>query len=200
MTEFEAGAVRRPFSPVAASRLPGVSRQMQHGNAGKWWKAAVHEIEFGMIRAALIALATIASLPAAVSAEALFNADDCYDLKIQARVIEQIPSEIPNCADCIIMSWPWFLDLKIRHILGGDRQPRVVRVLSVQHTYLKSRYGTWRLRKNAAGGLNVVSAEVAAQRCAISSPPTSAYIKPPKGESMDTLRAKGEKRYGRHSS
>ncbi len=43
----------------------------------------------------------LASLPAGSAVAA------CYDAKIVARPVEQVPSEIGDCGDdCIIMSWP----------------------------------------------------------------------------------------------
>lgn len=124
---------------------------------------------------------------------------DCYDLKIYARVIEQIPSEAPDCADCIVMRWPWFLDFRVKRVDEGAWTGRALTALSVQHTYLRSRYGSWWLRKNDAGGYNVVQSEDDAtpQRCPASTGPASAYLRPGPAASLDQMRAAGERHYGK---
>jgi hypothetical protein len=102
-----------------------------------------------------LTLATGAMLHAAAVASE--PETECYDLKVDARVVNQIPTVIPDCGnDCIITSWPWFLDLKVRHTLDGPWRGNSISALAVQHTYMISHYGTWWLRKNTMGGYNVV--------------------------------------------
>lgn len=151
-----------------------------------------------MILNRFLYLAVVAGFPAAAFADTLSSDGHCYDLNIEARVVEQIPTEMPECSDCIIMSWPWLIDLKIKRVLEGEAQPKLIQAVSVQHTYLRSRYGSWHLRINSAGGFNVVSSATAVRRCAAGTLPAQPYIKPLQGESLESVRAKGEKRYGRH--
>lgn len=123
----------------------------------------------------------------------------CYDAKIRARPIEQIPSEIPDCgSDCIIMSWPWFVDLKVKRTIEGTVPGETVRVLTVQHTYRVSREGTWLFRKNAAGGYNDLAYKdgMTLVRCSANAGPIQPYIRPSEGQTLDDIRDAGIRRYG----
>ena len=124
---------------------------------------------------------------------------DCYDLKVIARVVEQIPSEAPECADCIIMRWPWFLDFKVKRVEEGEWPGGKLTALAVQHTYLQSRYGVWLFRKNDAGGYNVLRSGDDARplRCPAGTQPATAYLRPGPGQSLDEMREAGERRYGK---
>ena len=122
-------------------------------------------------------------------------AADCYDLKVRARPVEQVPSELPDSGDDLIMRWPWFLDLRIDRVLDGPPERGTVRVLSLQHTYLVPRRGTWSLRRNALGGYNVVETEKP-DRCAASAAPARPFIRPGAGKTLDDLRRAGLARYG----
>ena len=122
----------------------------------------------------------------------------CYDAAVIARAVEQIPSEIPECGDCIIMEWPWFLDLQVKRVISGQVQGKLIRVLSVQHTWKMPRDGTWRLRKNSLGGFNVVLFwKVRPRRCPANAAPADPYIRPRNGRTLDDLRQDGERLYGR---
>lgn len=153
-----------------------------------------------MIQKAPLTVAILIGLaaPSAASAEPA-----CYDAKVRARPVDQIPSEIADCgSDCIIMSWPWFVDLQVRRVIDGALPSRMVRVLTVQHTYRVSREGTWLLRKNTAGGYNVLAPEdgSAPVRCSAEVTPVTPYIQPGDGHSLDDLRDTGIRRYGHHTS
>lgn len=123
---------------------------------------------------------------------------DCYDLKINARIVEQIPSEAPECDDCIITRWPWFLDFEVKRIVEGEWKDKRLTALSVQHTYLKSRYGTWLLRKNDLGGYNILISKdrMMPIRCPANTRPAIAYLRPGPNQSLDEMRYAGERRYG----
>jgi hypothetical protein len=127
------------------------------------------------------------------------SSPDCYDLKINARVVEQIPSEAPECSDCIIMRWPWFLDFKVKRVDEGKWTRKTLTALAVQHTYFQSRYGIWLLRKNDAGGYNVLRSDDDTKplRCSASIKPAAAYLRPGPGRSLDEMREAGERRYGK---
>lgn len=135
--------------------------------------------------------------PSAVVAEVA-----CYDAKVRARATDQIPSEIPGCGvDCIIVSWPWFVDLRVKRIIDGALSAKRVRVLTVQHTYHVARETTWLLRRNAAGGFNALSEEDGAPlaRCPTEVAPVEPHIRPSDGQTLDDLRDTGIRLFGRHA-
>ncbi|MEG3086764.1 hypothetical protein [Sphingomonas sp. PB4P5] len=138
--------------------------------------------------AALVMVAPASSTPSA----------DCYDVKINARIVEQIPSEAPVCDDCIIMRWPWFLDFQVKRTIEGDWRGKALTALSVQHTYLQSRYGIWLLRKNNLGGYNILISDdhMKPVRCPASTELAVAYLRPGPNLSLDEMRQAGERRYG----
>jgi hypothetical protein len=126
----------------------------------------------------------------------------CYDAIVSARIRDQVPSEIGDCGDgCIIMWWPWFIDLEIRRVLDGVAPKGIVTVLAVQHTYWSRDLGfrRWWLRRNSQGGFNVLSEgdDAPLRRCAQGTAPAKAYIEPAAGGSLEELRREGEKHYGR---
>lgn len=130
------------------------------------------------------------------------TAVECYDALVSARITEQVPSEIGDCGDdCIVMSWPWFIDLDVRRVLDGLAPKGTVTVLAVQHTYFRRDLGfkRWWLRRNSQGGFNLLSEEddVRLSRCAQGIAPAKAYIEPDAGGTLEELRLEGEKRYGR---
>ncbi|MBD3762107.1 hypothetical protein [Rhizorhabdus sp.] len=127
----------------------------------------------------------------------------CYDAKVRAQPIDQVPSEIGDCgADCFIMSWPWFVDLRVKDVVDGVLPIKVVRVLTVQHTYRVSRARTWLLRRNTAGSYNVLVPEggAALARCSAEVAPVEPYIGPSDGHTLDDLRDAGIRRYGHHTN
>lgn len=127
----------------------------------------------------------------------------CYDAKVRALPVDQVPSEIGDCgSDCIIMSWPWFVDLRVKRVVDGVIPSKMIRVLTVQHTYRVSREGTWLLRRNTAGGYNVVMPgdEAMLARCSDDVTPVEPYIRPGDGHALDDLRDAGIRRYGHHTN
>ncbi len=137
---------------------------------------------------------------AALSSAALAE-PACYDTKVRAVPVDQVPSDIGDCGgDCILISWPWFVDLQVKRVIDGALSGKRVRVLTVQHTYHVSREGSWWLRKNTEGGYNVVVPEdgVALTRCSAAITAVEPYIRPGDGQSLDDLRNEGIRRYGHH--
>lgn len=125
---------------------------------------------------------------------------ECYDVAVKAKVIDQVPSIMPRCDDCIIMHWPWFLDLKVAKVLDGSLNGKIVTVLNMQHTYRASRYGVWWLRRNAADGFNVIHAGANGEppaRCLSSAQPVQAYIRSTT-KTLDELRREGIEEYGHY--
>ena len=128
---------------------------------------------------------------------------DCFDALITARVVKQTPTETPECGDdCIVMSWPWLLEIEIRRVLEGDAPKGRLTVLSVQHTDIRADYGVrrWWLRRNSVGGFNLLgeASGRSLTRCPANSPPAAAYITPHAGETLEGLRRQGVKRYRRN--
>lgn len=153
-----------------------------------------------MIRNALLTAAILIGLaaPSAALAEPA-----CYDAKVRARPVDQIPSEIGDCgSDCILMSWPWFVDLRVKRVIDGALPSKMIRALTVQHAYRVSREGTWLLRKNTAGGYNVLASEDRSPlaRCSAEVVPAESYIRPSDGHTLDDLRDAGIRRYGHHTN
>lgn len=151
-----------------------------------------------MIRNTTLIAAVVIGLVASSAASA---EQACFDAKVQARPVDQIPSEIGDCgSDCLIMSWPWFVDLRVKRVVDGALPSKTVRVLTVQHTYRVSREGTWFLRKNTAGSYNVLTPDdgVALARCSAEVEPVEPYIRPSGGHTLDDLRNEGVRRYGHH--
>jgi hypothetical protein len=139
----------------------------------------------------LLSLLFTASMAGDAAEEAV--SPECYDVAVKAKVIDQVPSIMPICDDCIIMHWPWFLDLKVAKVLEGKLGEKVVTVLNMQHTYRRSRYGAWWLRRNTAGGLNVVQRGTNGEppvRCGPTMPPVKPYIQS-KNKTLDELRSEG---------
>lgn len=130
-------------------------------------------------------------------------APDCYDVKIRARAVDQIPSDIPDCgSDCIIMQWPWFIDLRVTRVLDGAIPDKIVRVLALEHTYYVKRERTWFLRKNGAGGYNVLTPEEGQRlnQCSADASPVKAYIDVASAQRLDEFREEGIRRYGHHKN
>ncbi len=126
----------------------------------------------------------------------------CYDVKVRARPVDQVPTEIEDCGgDCIVMSWPWFVDLQVKHVIDGALPSSTVRVLTVQHTHRVSREETWLLRKNTAGGFNVLAPEDPTMAlCSAEIAPAGPYIRPGSGQTLDDLRNAGIRLYGHHAN
>jgi hypothetical protein len=127
---------------------------------------------------------------------------ECFDAEVSATILRQIPTVIPECDDCIIMRWPWFVDLRVRRVHEGLGTRSDITVLTVQHAYYRTDLGArrWLLRHNTLGGFNVVvpPEKGSLPRCSEGAPPAAPYIRPADGTTLDDLRREGEARYGRH--
>jgi hypothetical protein len=149
----------------------------------------------------MMKLPLILATAAAISAGSAADESICYDVKLVAKPIAQVPNVFPeaDCADCIVMRWPWFLDLRVKRVVEGSLEGEQVRVLTVQHATMKPRNMTWWLRRNSAGGFNAIWAddEALARRCPPDTPLAVPYIQPGPGETLDDLRVKGLQAYDR---
>lgn len=134
-----------------------------------------------MIPLPILAVAILTGLVAASAAHA---EPVCYDAKVLARPVEQVPSEIPMCrGDCVVVSWPWFVDLRVKRVLDGALPSKTVRVLAVQSNYRVARDSIWLLRRNTANGYNALSSEeeTTVVRCAAEAAPLEPYLRPSAG-------------------
>jgi hypothetical protein len=129
------------------------------------------------------------------------SAQDCFDALVLAKVVGQVPSDFPNPDDgYIIMSWPYFIDLKIERVVEGKIVDKEITALSVQHTYWRNDLGTrkWWLRRNTEDGYNILKVEDGDKptRCPSGIAPDPAYLTPGPGQTLDDMRRAGEQRYG----
>ncbi|MFN4295878.1 MAG: hypothetical protein ACK4FB_03485 [Brevundimonas sp.] len=147
-------------------------------------------------------LAAFALTVALISCADNVTAQDaaCYDAEVSARIVSQTPTVAPACADCVIMRWPWIVDLDVRRVHAGEVRRGPLTVLTVQHTDFRRDLGgvRWTLRRNTEGGFNVVGfGEDPERQCSPDDPPASPYITPPKGQTLEDLRREGREYYGR---
>lgn len=128
---------------------------------------------------------------------------DCFDALIYASIVHQTPTVMPDCGDdCIIMSWPWVLELDVERVSKGNIALGPLTVLTVQHTDYRTDLGArrWWLRRNSLGLFNVLrlSEKTEIPHCAKDAQPARPYIKPADGKTLRDLVKEGEEYYGRH--
>jgi len=148
----------------------------------------------------LVFLATLAAAAVWSATNALAQDADCYDAEVSARIVSQTPTVMGHCDDCIIISWPWIVDLDVRRIYSGDLRRGRLTVLAVLHNDFRRDLGArrWKLRRNNQGGFNLLrNAEEVTARCANDAAPATAYITPPDGQTLEDLRREGRAHYGR---
>ncbi len=152
------------------------------------------------MRSTILAAALL--LTATSSAFAQTEAD-CFDAEVTAQIVHQTPTVIGQCDDCIIVSWPWILDIDVRRVHSGSLERGALTVLTVQHTYFRRGIGVvrWKLRRNTLHGFNVVGlwGNGPDRRCAIGELPATAYVTPPEGKDLDDLRREGQALYDWYS-
>ena len=125
---------------------------------------------------------------------------ECYDAEVTARIVSQTPTVMQDCDDCIIMRWPWIVDLDVRRTHSGEVRRGRLTVLTVQHTDFRRDLGAvrWKLRRNTQGGFNVVwFGENPERQCSPDEPPAQAYITPLGGQTLEDLRREGREHYNR---
>ncbi len=148
----------------------------------------------------VISFSTAAGSPASAFDAATV---ECFDAEVSAAIVRQTPTVAPECADCIIIRWPWIVDLRVQRIRRGAVALGPVTVLTLQHTYYRTdRSRRWLLRRNTLGSFNVVfdPEQGRLPRCPTSAPAARPYIRPGDGRTLDDLRREGEVRYGRHGA
>lgn len=148
-------------------------------------------------------LAMFGTLGFLFSASIAFAEEDlpeCFDALVRAKIVKQTPSVFPDCgADCIIMVWPWFLELDVKRVITGEAAKGRQLTLAMQHTSFRKDLGTtpWWLRRNSLGGFNVLrigDSEKLAQ-CANGTPPVAPYISPGPNKTLADLLREGEEAY-----
>lgn len=148
--------------------------------------------------------AAIFLLAGASRAEAGARSEPCHDVIVKARIAAQVPSAVPDdCGpNCIIMVWPWFLDLDVSRMLVGDVPRGRLQVLAMLHVGFAENNGTrrWLLRRNTLGGYNLLRLddERRSKPCARDAEPAMAYIVPGPGRTLADFRVEGERAYHIH--
>lgn len=148
----------------------------------------------------LVFLSALAAASAWSATSAIAQDAECYDAEVSARIVSQTPTVMPGCNDCIIMRWPWIVDLDVRRVHSGEVRRGRLTVLTVQHTDFRSDLGAvrWKLRRNTHGGFNIVwFGEDPKRRWSPDEPPAPAYITLPDGQTLEDLRREGRAHYDR---
>lgn len=145
-------------------------------------------------------LAVAVLQPAAARA----RASDCFDAQVEASIVRQTPTVAPDCGlNCILMRWPWIIELEVERVIAGKVPSSPLTVLTVQHTYYRTDLGPrrWWLRRNTLGVFNVLSESEAKRlpRCPKDIPAAAPYIQPAAGRSLQDLAREGEEHYGKRS-
>jgi hypothetical protein len=156
-----------------------------------------------MIRTAKIlfcAMTAFSTVSCATRAVEIAETHACFDALVSAKIIKEVPSDTPDCGpDCIVVRWPWFIDLKVERVLKGHVPSRKLSVLAVLHTDLTTEQPlTWSLRRNKDGGFNADPfAEKGATRCKSTDEPVEAYLRTAEGQTLDELRQAGARNFDR---
>ncbi|WP_143255932.1 hypothetical protein [Altererythrobacter xiamenensis] len=134
-----------------------------------------------------------------VHGAAVAQDSECYDLKVRARAVSQVPTPIPNEPGYIVIGWPWFVDLKVKKVIDGELQQRKIETLAVLHSSYVSKTRTWLLRRNNLGGFNVlrVPEPDRVERCGSLEPPANTYLTPPVGRTLSDERRAAEEMWKR---
>lgn len=149
------------------------------------------------------ALALLATLSPKASAQTV-SGPECIDALVSAKITRQIPSVFAGCGDdCIVISWPWFVDLKVEHVLRGKAPLGRMTVQAVLHTPYRSNLGTrnWALRRNDLGEFNLIRTTDPKRLslCTDSARLATPYIRPGEGKTLDDLIRESEQVYRENS-
>lgn len=150
----------------------------------------------------LLTTALMTSLPLQGSAEESDCPPPCYDTLVSAEIVNQVPSIIPDDPDGgIVMRWPWFVDLRVRRVIEGEVDAKLLTVLSVQHTDYRAglRAKRWWLRRNTLGAYNAVgfSGDERVAKCAANAAPAEPYYRPADGKTLADVRREAAAFWGR---
>jgi hypothetical protein len=172
----------------------------RNGWKGDMSKGTLCGMALKMFVSALAALCTFASAPPITASPV--DDSECFDAQVYARIAHQTPTILGNCdPNCIVMDWPWILELDVDRVLNGNVRSNHVTVLTVQHTYYRTHLGArrWWLRRNSLGAYNALKRGDATHlpRCPRGTAPARPYIQPPTGKTLADLAREGEAYYGR---
>lgn len=145
----------------------------------------------------IVASALVSSHALAQDAE---EPPECYDAIVLAKIVKQTPSVFPNCGDdCIVMVWPWFLQLDVKRVVEGQAAKGLHLTLAMQHTSFRKDLGRrrWWLRRNSLGGFNVLrfGDDTKPARCASGISPANPYIRPSPDKTLQDLLRDGQAAY-----
>ncbi|WP_197273851.1 hypothetical protein [Citromicrobium sp. JL477] len=146
---------------------------------------------------ALLALGYTACLPAIASASGI----ECYDAKVRAKPVAQVPTVFPRSEDMnvIIISWPWFVDLDVRRVVEGDVEKGRLEALAVLHTGYVRKTMTFYLRRNSAGTYNILRHDAdELERCPSNALLATPYLRLGPDRTYADERREGEERYRRY--
>jgi hypothetical protein len=150
----------------------------------------------GLILGGFAAAALLSAEPVGAATKA-----ECFDAEVSATIGRQTPTVLPECDDCIVMRWPWIVDLSVRRVHAGQVQRGPLTVLTLQHTYYRTDLGArrWLLRRNTLGSFNVVRHPETGRlrQCPADASAERPLIRPADGETLDDLRRAGLRYYGR---
>lgn len=126
--------------------------------------------------------------------------EDCYDASVLARISRQTPTVAGNCGeDCIVMTWPWIIQLEVEGVLEGHAKLGRLTVLTVQHTNYTHDLGAvrWWLRRNTLGKFNAIMDAPGAlpPRCKSGIPAAEPYVTPAPGQTFGDLQREGARYY-----
>jgi hypothetical protein len=144
---------------------------------------------------ALLVSGCAACLPTVASASEV----ECYDAKVRAKAVAQIPTPYPRSdPDVIVMSWPWFVDLDVRRVIEGDVEKGRLETLAVLHSGYVRKTMTFYLRRNSAGTYNILRHDPdELERCPSDALPALPYLRPGPDRTYEDERRAGEELYRR---
>ena len=149
--------------------------------------------------AVALALATGRSI---AWAEEPDDAPPCFDAEVFGNMLRQTPTPIPDCgSDCLVMAWPWVVELDVDQVVRGAAPTGRLLVLSIQHTDYRSNVGgrLWLLRRNSDHGFNLLrtSPEAGLKFCGPGAPAAKPYIGLADHQTLRQLEAESRKAWGR---
>ncbi|MEP3051118.1 MAG: hypothetical protein ABJP48_08430 [Erythrobacter sp.] len=136
----------------------------------------------------------------AISHSARAEDAQCYDVKVRAKAVSQIPTVLPDQPGFIVLTWPWFVDLRIRRVIDGELDANEVTALAVLHSEYTEKHRIFLLRRNTLGGFNILGPEEPDEvpKCEIEIGPARPYILADSAETLEDYRRAGEEAWIRH--
>lgn len=143
----------------------------------------------GRVRPMTLFACALALVPASTGVGA--TTPTCFDAKVYASIVRQTPTNPPKCDSCILISWPWILQLDVKSSIAGRVASGPLTVLSIQHMHFRRDLGVrrWWLRRNSLGAFNLLRGAALKHlpRCAKGFPAAEPYIRPAAGQSLADL-------------